>query len=109
MIEDDALAHRDMPAVVNNAINKFYERNTFEDQPHASDNQPLFVKFYHPDQLISYIDLGRDRLPELFGFATVFGSFLCMIYINVTRTSLENINSIWVLCMVYFALLALLA
>ena len=106
-MEDDALPHDDMYDVINHVIVTKMEQQKVGDVYIPNPDPPLFVKFYHPDRLISYLDVGRDRIPELIAFGAFFGVFTAAIYINCSRRRQDSLLLISLIFFVYYILLAL--
>ena len=86
LVEDDALPHDDVLEVVSRMIqNHMVVRSSDQLCPgngvsRKHLDKTVFIKFYHPERLIDFIALDRERLPELLAFATVFSTILFAFY-----------------------------
>ena len=109
VLEDDSLPHANMYSVMDHILyteveNQKNSNGIFSSNP----DPPLFVKFYHPERLISYLDIGRDRIPELVSVGLFFGSILTVIYVQYYRRDVKLSTSqgrtIWFMFVLYCAL-----
>lgn len=116
LVEDDSLPEDDLFSVLNTVVSKdspfhtsHYEPSSkFDKQYKAQD--AIFIKLYHPDRLLGYISLEPDRLTELFGISSVFGTILFVFYsiaINRRFELLRNHRMLWIILMLYVALVVM--
>ena len=89
VLEDDALAHRDMFPLL---------RYTVERRFTAANSRPAYVKFFHPRWLIGFYSLDSNRLASLWACSTL----LAAAAYPVRRWLSRNIG-FWACC-VYFSL-----
>ena len=112
IVEDDAVPHEDFFTVLNHVINEHLEYRTRQGNYEKVNNETLlYVKLYHPERLLGYINLEPDRLTELFGVGFVIGTltmWLCQKFM-VSRLKYSQRERVvaWFLFMLYFMLLVI--
>ena len=111
IVEDDAVPHEDFFTVLNHVIENHLEYRTRQGSYQKVNETVLYVKLYHPERLLGYINLEPDRLTELFGVGFVVGTLtmlLCQKF-PVTKLKLTQREGVVVWCMfiLYFMLLVI--
>lgn len=116
LIEDDAYPSDDMFLVLEHLFRQRLYLNMTDlsfRQHHQYEhhvNNITYVKLYHPERLLSYFSLEPDRLTELFGVSTLFGTILVILYDHVIAKvphSRSRINVIWGCFVVYISLVVI--
>ena len=105
LVEDDALPNDDFLGVLRHTIDTRLERRLVHGAlHHPSDKNIAYVKFYHPERLLSFLSLERDRIPELIAFATILATLLNIVYVIVFRTG--SFRVVWMNLFIYSLLVA---
>ena len=105
LVEDDTLPKERMMEVLQFTIARHlditYRQGTVSNQ----SPEVLYVKFYHPERLLSYFSLEPIRLAELFGLSLSLSSVTVMILQHFSRA--WRYYTLWTICTGYFILLLL--
>ena len=80
IVEDDAIPREDFFSVVHHVIDNHLEHRFRRGDFVKVNETVLYVKLYHPERLLGYLNLEPDRLTELFGWGFVLGTLLMVIY-----------------------------
>jgi len=80
LVEDDAFPTDDVLDVLQHVILRHTEQSFIRGEFHPKPSDVAFVKFYHPERLLSFISLQPERLPELISYAVVLSTLLTAIY-----------------------------
>ena len=92
LVEDDALPHDNILNIIRytlqNQIDQMYTHGTHQ---HIT-RELAYVKFYHPDRLLSFISFEVERIPELLGISTIFGTLLSLIYAKLFHLNLCTVK-----------------
>ncbi|XP_056006461.1 post-GPI attachment to proteins factor 4-like [Ostrea edulis] len=102
LMEDDALPNDDMVSVVDHHL---YSLGLGERKPHQSNI--TFIKLYHPDRLLGFISLEKERLPELFCLGLILTTFFVKAYLTIRPIDAKHRKIIWLGFFVYSCLFVL--
>ena len=80
LVEDDALPTDDIFDVLQHVLLLHTEQSFVHGEFHSKPSDIAFVKFYHPEWLLSFISLQPERLPELFSYAAILSTLLTIVY-----------------------------
>ncbi len=80
IIEDDAIPRDDFFRVVHDVIQRQLDMRTRFGELETVNEALLYVKLYHPERLLGYLNIEPDRLPELFGIGFLFGTLMMLVY-----------------------------
>ena len=95
LMEDDALPHPDLVPVMERLIGGWVGQGT------------AYVKMYHPERVLGFINLEWERLPELVSVGLVLGTMLSRLYILLQPTCRSYSYRMWAVCVLYWVLVAL--
>ena len=111
IVEDDAIPHDDFFTIVNHVVEEHLEYRTRQGNYEKVDETVLYVKLYHPERLLGYINLEPDRLTELFGIGFVLGTITMILYqkLMISKLKLTRCQEVFMYCMfvLYFMLLVM--
>ncbi|XP_061194206.1 post-GPI attachment to proteins factor 4-like [Saccostrea echinata] len=102
LMEDDALPNNDMISVVDHHL---YSMGLSKTGPHQSDI--TFIKLYHPDRLLGFISLEKERLPELFCLGLILTTCFVKAYLTIHPIEANHRKIIWLGFFVYSCLFVL--
>jgi len=111
LVEDDAFPTDDVFDVLQHVILMHTEQSFVRGEFHSRPSDIAFVKFYHPEWLLSFISLQPERLPELFSYAVLLSTLLTTTVYVVTRgfaTTQLNVD-VWWRKLILFSLIVVLA
>jgi hypothetical protein len=110
LVEDDAMPTEDMFRVLRHVLHTKVEYRHERGEMVRHKENLAYVKFYHPDRLLSFLALDRERLSELFGYAALLSlSLTGVIRVCFGRNRhTANVRKLWRKMMV-FTLLVLLS
>jgi len=80
LVEDDAFPTDDVFDVLQRVILMHTERSFVRGEFRSGPSDVAFVKFYHPERLLGFISIERERLPELFSYAAILSTLLTLVY-----------------------------
>lgn len=110
IVEDDAIPRDDFFKVVNHVVLEHLEYRSRRGDHEKVNETVLYVKLYHPERLLGYINLEPDRLTELFGIGFILGTLTMLMYeyFVISKLTLSYCQGVFMYCMfvLYFMLLA---
>ena len=83
LIEDDAIPNPGFFDVLDHVITSHIETRMMRGDRVKVKETILYVKLYHPERLLGYIQPEPDRLTELCGIGFVLGTFSMLLYWNL--------------------------
>ena len=106
IIEDDAVPLPDMIGVLEYIINGYLTTSPDGGKPGVTSHRlerTAFVKFYHPERLLGFLNIDSERLPELCGFSSCIATIAVMVYYITTSQARRGINirELWVVFFIY--------
>ena len=102
LMEDDALPNNDMITVID------YFLNTLGlDGRHPPKHNITFIKLYHPDRLLGFISLEKERLPELFCLGLIMTTCFVKAYLIFHPVEARHRKIVWLGFFVYSCLFVL--
>ncbi|KXJ13702.1 transmembrane protein 246 [Exaiptasia diaphana] len=118
VVEDDSYPEDDLFIVLKTLISSgtpVHKKHYGLSSKHGKQfkiGDSIYVKLFHPERLIGYISLEPDRLSELFGISSLFGTVLLVVYrytINkrIASESLYHRNVLWLSLFIYVALVVM--
>lgn len=109
LIEDDAIPYDDFFTVLDYILtNRVEHAHDHLDHMMLPYKQNVtFIKLYHPERLLGYINLEQGRIPELIGIGLLFGTLLYKIFVGFCPYKPRSHAALWFLMAAYCALTAL--
>ncbi len=108
LIEDDALPIDDFFSVLDHALYMHLDWKK-EGERYAQNTEDVtYVKLYHPERLLGYINLEPDRLTELFAIGFFFGTIVAVLYSKFIQND-EKSGYFWRVWFVFFSYFVLVA
>ncbi len=113
LVEDDAVPHPDLFTVLEHTISEHlespYHRGDIT-QDSSPKDKTVYVKFYHPERLLGFISIERERLLEWFSFASLSATVVVVLYwhyVYERRCDLRSCYWLWLALFVYALLVSL--
>ncbi|XP_071089859.1 post-GPI attachment to proteins factor 4-like isoform X1 [Haliotis cracherodii] len=109
LVEDDGYPHKDLIPVLERTIDSHIEQKALSEfSPKVLPRNVTYVKFYHPERLLGYINGEWERIPELISVSFVFGTLMTILYAHfILQWTRHNIRMMWFACVLYCGLVAL--
>lgn len=112
LVEDDALPIDDLFDVLQHVLLMHTERSFVCGEFRTKPSNIAFVKFYHPEWLLSFISIQPERLPELFSYAAILSTLLTVVYAITsgftTTRNMVTVDTCW-RSLFLFSLIVMLA
>lgn len=111
ILEDDVLVHDDFFQVLGYTVQYYLEKHPEGITYTNFSNQEIScIKFHHPNHLLGYLGLERERIPELIGLSSLLATIFTYCYIKRVHTeaSHREIKKIWMILLTYFIVILLL-
>lgn len=102
LMEDDALPNDDMITIIDHHLYRLGLGGG-----HPPKQNITFIKLYHPDRLLGFISLERERLPELFCLGLILTTCFVKVYLIIHPVEAKHRKIIWLGFFVYSCILVL--
>ena len=100
LVEDDALPMEDFFPVLARILSHHVERHWRGGDLVEHSEKVAYVKFYHPDRLLGYWSVERERLTDLVGVVVLCGTVLAVLYCAACDDA-SGVHLAWVLSCAY--------
>lgn len=94
LVEDDALPTADFFHVLDYTLNMHLNRRSVRGELVLQFEDIAFVKFYHPESLLSFWNLERERIPELIALTVLLGTVITIVYVFIVKDKKSNVSAI---------------
>lgn len=94
LVEDDALPTADFFHVLDYTLNMHLNRRSVRGELVPQFENIAFVKFYHPENLLSFWNLEIERIPELIALTVLLGTVLTGFFVFVVKDKKSNVSAI---------------
>jgi len=109
LVEDDAMPTDDLFRVLRHVLHMHIENGHERGEIVHRKENVAFVKFYHPERLLSFFGVERERLSELFAYVSLLSVSLTGVYLVCFQNdSTVSVYKVW-RRMATFALLVVLS
>ena len=111
LVEDDALPTDDIFDVLQHVLLMHTEQSFVRGEFRTKPSDIAFVKFYHPEWLLSFFSIQPERLPELLSYAAILSTLLTVAYaITCGFPATRNVTVDFCWCRLFlFSLIVMLA
>ena len=106
MVEDDGYPTDDFIGVLQHTMDRFLERKYTRGEFLPQTDHIAFVKFYHAEWVMGFINLNRERLLELLGLGLLLGTILTLMIEKCYFLKKEHLFGLWMIMIVYAMLVS---
>lgn len=110
VVEDDALPTSDLFHVLDYTLTKHLSKRLLRGEFFPQHENIAYVKFFHPDWLLNFWSLERERIPELISLTTIIGLALMYLYQSCRRSDdAKSISIATYICIFVYSFLLVAA
>ena len=96
LVEDDAMPTDDLFLILRHVLHMHIENGRDRGDIVQKKENLAYVKFYHPERLLSFFGLERERLSELYAYVSLLSLFSTGIYMACFKTdSTISVHKLW--------------
>lgn len=110
LVEDDALPTSDFFHVLDYTLTMHLSKRLLRGEFFPQHEAIAYVKFFHPDWLLSFWSLERERIPELISLTTIIGLALTYLYSSFRKSGdAKSITIAMCICIFVYSFLLVAA
>lgn len=109
VVEDDALPTSDFFHILDHTLTTHLDKRLLRGEFFPQHESIAYVKFFHPEWLLSFWSLERERIPELVSLTTLIGLALTYLYSSFCKSDAKSSTVSTYVCIFVYSFLLVVA